>query len=183
MSTNYQPRKKDHISIKLRLRRPDGSGSWLILLVLALVQTVLLFLTTTAIATNGSLYGCSPSCGTPAQPATPTLAIIYGVLILALPIVIGALSPSWQAAVALATIPVVLAMILDSGALLTPTMSFVTGSTSTSSSGHRSTGPVSHFSVPFWLDSGHLLPLLFALGLFGLLAWVGWVARQATEQA
>src|SRR5215469_6561013 len=127
MSTNYQPRKKDHISIKLHLRRPSGAGSWLILLVLALVQTILLVLTTSAIATNGSLYGCSPSCGTRAQPATPALAIIYGVLILVLPIVIGALSPSWQAAVALATVPVVLAIILDSGTLLTPTMSFVSG--------------------------------------------------------
>jgi hypothetical protein len=186
MSTNYQPRQKDHISIKLHLKRPSGTGSWLIVLVLALVQTVLLFLTTTAIATTGSLYGCSPSCGTPAQPATPAMAIFFGVLILVLPIVIGALSPSWQAAVALAMIPVVLAMILDAGALLTPTMSFVAGSTSTGSSSHKSTGastPVSHFSVPFWLDSAHLLPLLFALGLFALLAWVGYLARQATEQA
>ena len=186
MSTNFQPRKKDHISIKLRLKRPSGSGSWLILLVLALVQTVLLFLTTTGGATNGSLYGCSPSCGTPAQPATPALAVIFGVLVLLLPIVIGALSPSWQAALALGMIPVLLAVILDAGAVLTPTMSFVSGGTSTGSSAHKSSGastPISHFSVPFWLDSAHLLPLLFALGLFGLLAWVGWVARQATEQA
>jgi hypothetical protein len=178
MSTGYQPRPKDHISVKLRLKRPSVAGGWLILLVLALVQTVLLFLTTTGGATGGSLYGCSPACGTPAQPATPALAVIFGVVIIVLPIVIGALSPSWQAALALAMIPVLLAVILDAGTMLTPTMSFISGH----SSSHRS-GPVSHFSVPFWLDSGHLLPLLFALGLFGLLAWVGWVARQATEQA
>jgi hypothetical protein len=101
--------------------------------------------------------------------------------------IIGALSPSWQAAITLAMIPALLAMILDAGALLTPTLSFASSSSSThSTSAHKSAGastPISHFGMPFWLDGGHLLPLLFALGLFAFLAWVGWVARQATEQA
>jgi hypothetical protein len=99
------------------------------------------------------------------------MAVIIGVLILVIPIVIGVLSASWQAAVALAGIPVLLAMILDAGNVLTPTLSFT-----------RSRNiPVSHFGSPFWLDSAHIIPIVLALALFGLLAWFGWVARQATE--
>lgn len=176
MATNFQPRKKDHWSVKLRLKRPNARGGWLIPLILALVQTILLFLTTTGQAVSGALYGCSSPCGTAAQPTTPAMAVIFGVLILLIPIVIGALSSSWQAAVVVASIPVLLAMILDAGNVLTPTISF------TSVPSRRSGSiPVSHFGAPFWLDSAHIMPIVLALALFGLLAWFGWVARQATE--
>jgi hypothetical protein len=177
MATNYQPSKKDHWSVKLRLKRPNApGGGWLIPLVLALVQTILLFLTTTGQAVSGALYGCSSPCGTAAQPTTPAMAVIIGVLILVIPIVIGVLSSSWQAAVAIAGIPVLLAMILDAGNVLTPTLSFTTVSSARSRS-----IPASHFGAPFWLDSAHIIPIFLALALFGLLAWFGWVARQATE--
>src|SRR5215470_11730640 len=103
MATNYQPHKKDQWSVNLRIKRPTFRGGWLIPLILALVQTILLFLTTTGQAVSGTLYGCSSPCGTSAQPATPAIAVIFGVLILVIPIVIGALSSSWQAAVVVAT--------------------------------------------------------------------------------
>jgi hypothetical protein len=186
MATSVQPRKKDHWSVRLRVKRPTTTGSWLIPLLLALVQTVLLFLTTTGQASSGALYGCSSPCGTPAQPTTPALAVIFGVLILLIPIVIGALSPSWQAAITLAAIPVLLAMILDAGAVLTPTITFTSGNAASPASSQKATSTssiVSHIGTPFWLDSAHVWPILFGLGLFGLLAWFGWVARQATEQA
>jgi hypothetical protein len=176
MATNFQPRKKDHWSVNLRLKRPNARGSWFIPLILALVQTILLILTTTGQAVSGALYGCSSPCGTAAQPTTPAMAVIFGVLILLIPIVIGVLSSSWQAAVVVASIPVLLAMILDAGNVLTPTISF------TSVPSRRSGSiPVSHFGAPFWLDSAHIMPIVLALALFGLLAWFGWVARQATE--
>jgi len=181
MATTVQPRKKDHWSVRLHLKRPASGGSWLIPLVLALVQTVLLYLTTTGGATSGSLYNCSSPCGTFAQPTVPAMAVIFGVVILLIPIIIGALSPSWQAAITIATIPVLLAMILDAGAVLTPTLGFTTEKVTTAA--HRTSSTVvSHFGSPFWLDTTHLLPILLALVFFGLLAWVGWVARQATEQ-
>jgi hypothetical protein len=182
MATNVQPRKKDHWSVRLRVKRPSAKGSWLIPLLLALVQTILLFLTTTEQATSGSLYGCSSPCGTAVQPTTPALAVIFGVLILLIPIIIGALSTSWQAAIALAGMPVLLAMILDSGYLLTPALSFTSTTVPSATPPHRPTSiPVSHFGAAFWLDSAHIMPIVLALGLFGLLAWFGWVARQATE--
>jgi hypothetical protein len=177
MATNYQPRKKDdQWSVNLRIKRPNVKGGWLIPLILALVQTILLFLTTTGQAASGALYRCSSPCGTAAQPNTPATAVIFGVLILLIPVVIGVLSSSWQAAVVLAGIPVLLAMILDAGNVLTPTLSFTTAP-----SRHSGSIPVSHFGTPFWLDSAHIIPIVLALVLFGLLAWFGWVARQATE--
>jgi hypothetical protein len=176
MATNYQPRKKDQWAVNLRIKRPNVRGGWLIPLILALVQTILLFLTTTGQAVSGALYGCPSPCGTAAKPTTPAVAVIFGVLILLIPIVIGALSSSWQAAVVIAGIPVLLAMILDAGNVLTPAISFT--STPTRRFG---TVSVSHFGTPFWLDSAHIIPIVLALALFGLLAWFGWIARQATE--
>ncbi len=180
MATSVQPRKKDHWSVRLRLKRPTRGG-WVIPLVLALAQTVLLFLTTTEQATSGSLYGCSSPCGTAAQPTSPGLAVVIGILILLIPIITGALSPSWQSAVALGAIPVLLAMILDAGTVLIPTIAFTT--TVVKVSGKTTSIPASHFGTPFWLDSAHVMPIVLALGLFGLLAWLGWIMRQATEQA
>jgi hypothetical protein len=168
----------------LRLKRPGAKGGWLIPLVLALVQAVLLFLTTTSQAGTGALYGCSSPCGTPAQPTVPALAVVFGVLILLIPVIIGALSPSWQAAITLAIIPVLLALILDAGTTLVPNVIFSPATAKSSSHGHTTTTPsvATHLGAPFWLDSGHLLPLLFALALFAALGWFGWVARQATER-
>jgi hypothetical protein len=180
MATTAQPGKKDHWSVRLRVKRPTRA-SLLVLLLLALAQTVLLFLTTTEQATSGSLYRCSSPCGTAAQPTTPVLAIIFGVLILLLPIAIGALSPSWPAALALGAFPVLLAVILGARTILTPTIAFT--SAVVKISGKATTVPVSHFGTPFWLDIAQVLPIVLALGLFSLLAWFGWVTRQAIVPA
>src|SRR5258708_20003655 len=78
-----QPRTKDHWSMRLRLKRPGRVP--LAALVVAAVQTVLLALTASSLATGGGLYGCTSACGTAAQPATPALAPLLGLVIPLLP--------------------------------------------------------------------------------------------------
>lgn len=174
MATNLKPRLKDHWSVRLRIKRPGGASSP-VLIGVALIQTLLLILTGSSLAQNGGLYACSAPCWTTPQPTTPLLAMIIGILVLALPVVLGALSGSWQEGVTLATLPWLIAVILTSGALLAPAPKAVPAT---------ALHPIStQFSAPFWLDANHLMPLLLSLVLFAGLGWFGWVARHAVTDA
>ena len=102
MAYTAQPRSKDHWSMRLNLKRPGGVR--LAALVVAAVQTVLLALTASSLATGGGLYGCTSACGTAAQPVTPAFAVILGIVMLVLPLVIGALSEEWRLGVALSVL-------------------------------------------------------------------------------
>jgi hypothetical protein len=167
-----QPHDQDHWSLNLRVKRPGRVG--LPALVVAAVQTVLLAATASALGTGGGLYGCTSACGTAAEPATPPLAVVVGIVILVLPLVIGALCADWRLGVALAVLPVFPALFLASTTLLTPTNTIVPPTPATGTQ-PAVPYPTSHFSPPFWLDPAHLTPLLFALALFALLGWLGWV--------
>src|SRR5258708_35705738 len=78
-----QPRTKDHWSMRLRVKRPGHVPP--AALVVAAVQAVLLALTASSLATGGGLYGCPSACGPAAQPATPALAVVLGIVMLVLP--------------------------------------------------------------------------------------------------
>jgi hypothetical protein len=174
MATNLKPRTKDHWSVRLRIKRPGGASSP-VLIGLALFQTLLLILTASSLAEGGGLYACSAPCWTTPQPTTPLLAMLFGILVLALPVVLGALSGSWQEAVTLATLPWLVAVILTSGLLLAPTPKAVPATAQ---------HPIStQFSSPFWLDANHLMPLLLSFVLFAGLGWFGWIARHAVTDA
>lgn len=180
MAYTAQPRTKDHWSMRLRLKRPGGVRP--AALVVAAVQTVLLTVTASSLATSGGLYGCTSACGTAAQPVTPALAVLFGMVMLVLPLVIGALCEEWQHGVALAVLPVFPALLIASNTMLTPTNTIVPPM--------RATGtqpavpyPTSHFGPPFWLDPAHLPTLLFSLALFALLGWLGWVISSAFHDA
>lgn len=178
MSAMARPRIKDHWSV--RIPRP-GTGGRLVVIVLAVVQAVLMILTASSIGTGGGLYGCSGPCGTSAAPTTPAIAVLLGIIMLLLPLVIGLLSATWQAAVAFAALPWVPALILGTNGLLAPTASVVTAPPV---AGQRGPSPlVSHFGPPFWLDAAHLPVLLFSLGLFALLGFVGWAVGHAMRDA
>lgn len=176
MSYSAQPRPKDHWSMRLRLKRPGGVP--VLALVVALIQTILLALTVSSAATGGGLYGCTSACGTAAQPVTPVFAVILGIVMLVAPLVIGALCQEWRLAVALAVLPVFPALLIASNTLLVPTNTIVppTRATATQPAVPYAT---SHFGPPFWLDPAHLPTLLFALVLFALLGWLGWVIGSA----
>jgi hypothetical protein len=180
MAYSAQPRSKDHWSVRLRVKRPRGVPP--VALVVAAVQTVLLALTASSLATGGGLYGCTSACGTAVQPATPALAVLLGIVMLVLPLVIGALCEQWRLGVALAVLPVFPALLIASNTLLTPTNTIVPPTRA------RGTQPAvpystSHFGPPFWLDPAHLTTLLFALALFALLGWLGWVIGSAVRDA
>ena len=89
--------------MRLHVRRPGGVR--VAALVVAAVQTLLLIATASSLATGGGLYGCASACGTAAEPATPALAVVIGIVILVLPLVIGALCEDWRLAIALAVLP------------------------------------------------------------------------------
>lgn len=183
MSSTFQPRTKDHWSVRLHLKRPTTTNR-VVLATLAAIQSLLLILTASSIATGGSLYGCSAACGTPAQPATPAIAVLLGMLMLVLPAVIGFLSQTWQLAITGgAALPWLVAVLISANTLLAPTASVVPGAT-ISQRGHPATTlpPTSHFGLPFWLDTGHVWTLLVALVFFATLAWMGWVAGQAMKE-
>jgi hypothetical protein len=143
-------------------------------LVLAAVQALLLALTVSSLATGGGLYGCTSACGTAAQPATPALAVFLGIMMLVLPLVIGALCEDWRLAVALAVLPVFPALLIAGNTVLAPTNTIVPP-TRAKGTQPAVPYPTSHFGPPFWLDSAHLPTILFALALFALLGWLGWV--------
>ncbi len=103
MATNLKTRINDRWSLRLRIKRPSRT-SRIVLLVLAVVQTVLLFLTAST-SESGRLYGCASPCGTVALPTTPFLAVLMGIAIFVLPAVIGALCDTWPGALTLATLP------------------------------------------------------------------------------
>ena len=168
MAVNMKPRTKDHWTLRLRVKRP-GSAAGGMLLALAAIQAVLLFLTASAFAHGGGLYGCSSPCGTPAQPTTPLLAVLIGIAIFTLPAVIGLYSSTWRTAVAMAVLPWWAAVIFTASTLLAAPATF-------SSAGGRATA--SAFPAPFWLDASRALPLLLSLLLFAGLGWFGWLVRQ-----
>ncbi len=174
MSTHVRPGTKDHWSLRLNIKRP-GDTNRLVLLGLALLQALLLYLTASSAATNGSLYGCSTPCGANAQPTTPWIAILISLAIFILPAVIGALTRTWQEAVGLAALPWGLAVIFQAKALLAPTASVIPAT--------HALPAASQFSAPFWLDAARLTPLLWSLVLFAALGWIGWFARQAISDA
>lgn len=173
MATNLKTRTNDHWSLRLRIKRPSRT-SRIVLLVLALVQTVLLFLTAST-SESGSLYGCASPCGTVALPTTPFLAVLMGIAIFVLPAVIGALCDTWPGALTLATLPWWLAAIASSGSLLASPALFVPAT-----KGHPA---ASHFTAPFWLDAAHLVPLLLSLLLFAALGGLGWLAGQTLRES
>src|SRR5260370_14194556 len=100
-----QPRTKDHWSMRLSVKRPGRVP--LAALVVAAVQTLLLAITASSLATGGGLYGCTSACGTAAQPATPALAVVLCIVMFVLPLVIGPLTDHRRLRVAPAVLPVV----------------------------------------------------------------------------
>ncbi|HEX5155720.1 MAG TPA: hypothetical protein VFW17_00765 [Ktedonobacterales bacterium] len=180
MAYSAQPRNKDHWSMRLHVKRPGGVRP--LALVVAAIQTLLLALTASSMATGGGLYGCTSACGTAAQPVTPALAVFLGIVMLVLPLVIGALCAEWQSAVALSVIPVIPALLIASNTLLTPTNTIVPP-TPARGTQPAVPYPTSHFGPPFWLDPAHLPTLLFAFVLFALLGWLGWVIGSAFRTA
>lgn len=180
MAYTAQPRNKDHWSMRLRVKRPGGIR--LAALVVAAVQTVLLLLTASSLASNGGLYGCTSACGTAAEPATPAFAVLLGIVMLVLPLVIGALCEDWRLSVALAVLPAFPAFLIASNTLLTPKNTIVPP-TPARGTQPAVPYPTSHFGAPFWLDPAHLTTLLFALALFALLGWLGWVIGSAFRNA
>jgi len=171
-----QPRTKDHWSMRLSLKRPGRVPP--AVLVVAAIQAVLLALTASSLATGGGLYGCTSACGTGAQPVTPALAVVLGLVMLVLPLVIGALCEDWRLGVALAVLPVFPAIVIAGNTLLAPTNTIVPP---TPASDTQSAVPyaTSHFSLPVLLDSAHLSTLLYSLALCALLGWLGWVIGSA----
>lgn len=181
----HQARTKDHWSLRLHIKRP-GTASRMALLALGVIQALLLTLTASGMATGGGLYGCSSACGTRAEPTVPALAVLLGIVMLLLPLVMGALSFTWQMAVAAAALPWIPAIIIGANALLAPAASVVPAPAATPAAhGHAAAQPalVSHFGPPFWLDSSHLTVMLFSLVFFVLLGWIGWVVGQAVRNA
>lgn len=176
MAYSAQPRTKDHWSMRLHVKRPGGVRP--AALVVAAIQTVLLALTVSSIATGGGLYGCTSACGTAAQPVTPVLAIIFGIAMLLAPLIIGALCEKWRLGVALAILPVFPALLITSNTLLTPANTIVPP-TPARGAQPAVPYPTSHFGPPFWLNPTHLQTLLFSLALFALLGWLGWVIGSA----
>jgi hypothetical protein len=174
MTATAQSRTKDHWSVRLRIRRP-GTGSRLATIVLAVAQALLMTLTASSLATGGGLYGCSAACGSAQTPATPAIAVFFGILMIVIPLVIGALNDNSAAAVAFAVLPWFPAVIIGANSVLAPTNTI-----STTSVARGGTGlPASTFGPPFWLDGAHVSTLLFSLGIFALLGWLGWVIGQA----
>jgi hypothetical protein len=180
MAYSAQPRTKDHWSMRLHVKRPGDARP--AALVVAALQTVLLALTVSSFATGGGLYGCTSACGTAAQPATPAFAVVLGLVMLLAPLDIGAFCAERRLGVALAVLPVFPALLLLSSTLLTPTNTIVPP-TPASSTQPAIPYPTSHFGPPFWLDPTHLQTLLFALALFALLGWLGWVIGSAFRNA
>lgn len=166
MSTGVQPRSKDHFSVRLRLPRPGArTGSPAAVIVLAIIQAICLYLTVSAIAANGSLYGCPAACGTPQLPSVPFSAMLLGIALIVVPIATGLFSATWKVAVAMTFLPWLVVMILHGGTLVAPALSFSHGA------------PV--LGGPFWLDAGHLMALSLSVLLFAGLGWLGWLVREA----
>ena len=135
-------------------------------LILASVQTILLYLTTSSLPILNTIYGCSSLCGSGGQRFVPLIAALFGIAMFALPSVIGAFSRSWRSALVLSVLPWWIAVIAHAGMLLTPYIGL---------GGNAQGG---RFDAPFWLSSAHLPLLLASLALFAALGVFGWLARR-----
>src|SRR5262249_53363826 len=166
MASTIQPRTKDHWSLRLRIKRPN-TASRTAAGALALAQTLLLTLTASSLATGGGLYGCTSACGTTAKPATPAIPVFFSVLMLVLPVRIGAVSPAWEGAVAFGVLPWFPALLIGANTVVAPTNTIKLVS---SGPGTLPTA-TSQFGLPFWLDAARVPTLLFSLALFALLGW------------
>ena len=137
-------------------------------LILVALQTILLYLTTSASSVLNAVYGCSSLCGTGSQRFVPLIAALFGVAMFALPAIIGVFSRSWQSAIVLAALPWWIAVIAHAGTLLAPYV------------GLASPAPLGgRFDAPFWLSATHLPLLLGSLAPFTALGALGWLARRA----
>jgi hypothetical protein len=136
----------------------------LIPLILAAVQTLLLYVTTSSLPVVEMVYGCNFFCATAANVVI-TIAALIGATTFALPSVIGAFSRTWRGALVLAVLPWWIAVIAHAGTLLTPFIGL---------GGNAQGG---RFDAPFWLSAAHLPLLLASLALFAALGILGWLAR------
>lgn len=166
--------------MRLHVKRPAGAHP--AALVVAAIQAVILALTVSSFAIGGSLYGCVSACGTAAQPVIPPFSVFLGIVMLAAPLVIGALCEEWSLGVALSILPVFPALLITSNTLLAPSNTIVPPQPATATQ-PAVPYPTSHFGPPFWLDPTHLQTVLFALVLFALLGWLGWVIGSAFRNA
>jgi hypothetical protein len=139
------------------------------LIVLTVLQTLLLYLTTSAWAGSGALYGCALLCGSPgAFTVIPRIGALFGLAMFLIPTAVGALSHTWQGAIAFAVAPWWIVVVGHAGTFLMPVI--VLG------------GRGGRFGVPFWLDYNRVVPLVLSLVLFALLGWLGWLFRDAFRQ-
>lgn len=136
-------------------------------LIVAAVQTILLYVTTSSLPILNTVYGCSSLCGSSGQRFVPLIAAFFGIAMFALPSVIGMFSRSWRSALVLAILPWWIVVIAHAGTLLTPYIGL---------GGNAQGG---RFDAPFWLSAAHLPLLLASLALFGALGIFGWLARRA----
>ena len=144
------------------------------LLALVIVQALLLYLTASSLASDGTLYACRLLCGVSFSTwgagrivLVPLIVSILGIVAFVLPIAIGALCRTWQGAVVFAVAPWCAAAVAHAGTLL---KSYI---------GLGQTG--GRFDSPFWLDPSLLAVLLGSLILFAALGGLGWLARQAAR--
>ncbi len=135
-------------------------------LALAAVQTIVLYLTTSALPTLNAIYGCSSLCGSGGQRFVPLIAALFGIAMFALPTIIGAFSRTWRSALVLAVLSWWTAVIAHAGTLLTPYI------------GLGGNAPGGRFDAPFWLSAAHLPLLLASLALFTALGIFGWLVRR-----
>lgn len=135
-------------------------------IILAALQTILLYVTTSSLFVVETVYGCNFFCATAAHVVT-TIAAVMGALVFALPAVIGAFSRTWRGALVLAVLPWWITVIAHAGALLAPYI------------GLAGNEPGGRFDAPFWLSASQLPLLLASLALFAALGWLGWLARRA----
>ncbi len=134
--------------------------------VLATVQTVLLYLTTSSSPILNTIYGCSSLCGSGGQRYVPLIAALFGIAMFTLPTFTGAFSRTWRRALVLAALPWWIAVIAHAGTLLTPYI------------GLGSNAQGGRFDAPFWLSAAHLPLLLASLALFAALGIFDWLARR-----
>ncbi|HEX5156629.1 MAG TPA: hypothetical protein VFW17_05390 [Ktedonobacterales bacterium] len=134
-------------------------------LILAAIQTILLYLTTSSLPVVETVYGCNFFCATATHLVT-IIAAVLGAVTFALPAVIGLFSRTWRSALVLAVLPWWIAVIAHAGTLLTPYIGL---------GGNAQGG---RFDAPFWLSAAHLPLLLASLALFAALGIFGWLARR-----
>lgn len=82
------------------MRRPN------ILILLAVLQGLLLYLTASKLAGGGTLFGCTLLCGQSGENVLiPLIATAFGIALFVIPSIIGGLCRSWQGAIVLAVAP------------------------------------------------------------------------------